>query len=178
MTTTDQIIKALCNTLVNSLWQGIILAAVAGIIVIATRKSTSAMRYNLLTGALALFAIASVVTFCMQFNFTAVNASAVTGGSNHLAFQGPITLNQPLNAPVVAQSGNLLATIGDYLNSYHNTIVLIWFMIICIKSIQFGVGLYGTHTLKTVKVSSPDQFWKERAMQLACITGVKQVIEI
>jgi hypothetical protein len=42
----DQLVGALCNTLMHSLWQGILLAAIAGLIVICTRKASSALRYN------------------------------------------------------------------------------------------------------------------------------------
>lgn len=176
MTTTDQIIKALCNTLVSSLWQGVILAAVAGIIVIATRKSTSAMRYNLLTGALALFAVGSVVTFLTQFKLVDVSAHS-TNAVNNIGFNAPVNI-QTINNNAAPQSENMLAAIGNYLDNYRNTIVFIWFLIICIKSIQFGVGLYGTYTLKRVMTFAPEKFWKERTMQLACLLGITQAIDI
>src|SRR6202000_1232488 len=32
--------------------------------------------------------------------------------------------------------------------------------------------------LRKVKTFAPDKFWKERTMQLACLTGVKQAIDI
>jgi len=176
MTTTDQIIKALCNTLVSSLWQGVILAAVAGVIVIATRKSTSAMRYNLLTGALALFAVGSVVTFLTQFKLVDVSAHS-TNAANNIGFNAPVNI-QTINNNAAPRSENMLTAIGNYLDNYRNTIVCIWFLIICIKSIQFGVGLYGTYTLKRVMTFSPEKFWRERTLQLACLLGVKQAINI
>ena len=64
----DRLAGALCNTLMHSLWQGILLTAIAGLIIICTRKTSSAMRYNLLISALVLFAVGISVTFIWQYN--------------------------------------------------------------------------------------------------------------
>jgi len=66
-TFTSHLVNALCNTLVHSLWQGILLAAAAGLIVLATRRTTTALRYNLLVSALTIFAAGVVLTFVLQF---------------------------------------------------------------------------------------------------------------
>jgi bla regulator protein BlaR1 len=47
----DRLICALCDTLIHSLWQGVLLAAIGGLIVICTRKASSVLRYNLLVSA-------------------------------------------------------------------------------------------------------------------------------
>src|SRR5689334_20398504 len=57
----DSFVKTICWTLVHSLWQGLILAAVAGILVLLTRKSVAALRYNLL--AALFFVFMGVVAF-------------------------------------------------------------------------------------------------------------------
>ncbi len=64
----DRLAGALCNTLMHSLWQGILLTAVAGLIIMCTRKTSSALRYNLLISALMLFAIAVSATFLWQYD--------------------------------------------------------------------------------------------------------------
>src|ERR1700761_3179941 len=171
---TDQLIKALCNTLVHSLWQGIILAAVAGLIIIGTKRASSALRYNLLIAALVLFAAGTVVTFVTQFHLP------VYPGANqqvNVVNQSAVII-QPLSGHIVVQSGTLADIISRYLNTYHNPIVLIWFLIICAKSIQLGVGLYGTYQLKRVNVIEVKGFWNERMKQLACLLGIKQGISL
>src|ERR1700687_3914584 len=74
----DKIIQALCWMLVHSLWQGLLLAAVAGIIIISTKRSPDATRYNLLTGAFLLFIAVVVFTFCRQ-------VGAVSGSQKSLS---------------------------------------------------------------------------------------------
>jgi bla regulator protein BlaR1 len=59
---TDQLMGALCNMLINSLWQGLLLAALGGLIIVFTKKANAAIRYNLLIGVLSLFLIGAVAT--------------------------------------------------------------------------------------------------------------------
>ena len=61
-----QIAKALSNTFIYSLWQGLILAAIAGLIILLTQKIASRWRYNLLVASLVLFFSGVVCTFIYQ----------------------------------------------------------------------------------------------------------------
>jgi len=172
----DQIIKALCNTLVHSLWQGLLLAAVAGLIVIFTKRSSSAIRYNLLISALALFAVGTVITFMVQFN-SGYNVDVIAGQPVNFIPQNTFAIAQPFHNSAI-QSESMASILSGYLNTYHNSIVLIWFLIICAKSMQLGVGLYGTYQLKRVNVVAAGSYWTERVQQLACLLGVGRTISL
>jgi bla regulator protein BlaR1 len=171
----DQLIGALCNTLMHSLWQGILLAAIAGLIVIGTRKTSSALRYNLLISALMLFAVAVSATFVGQF---------LKGGG--VAAAQPITykargVNGTAIADLTAQPApppGFAVQVGAYLQDYRNTIVMVWFLIICARSLQLSVGLYGTYRLKRVKVQSLQGQWPERMRQLAHALGITRSIAL
>src|SRR5687768_17260396 len=84
---TDKIMHAVCWMLVHSLWQGMLLALVAGAIILRTRKSAAAVRYNLLTGALLLFVTGITVTFIRQL-------SGVSEFENQFAIQVLNTANE------------------------------------------------------------------------------------
>lgn len=174
---TDQIIKALCNTLVHSLWQGLLLAAIAGLIVIFTKRATSALRYNLLISALLLFAIGSVITFAIQLQQVNYGGASQVSNMVNTINRSPVGI-QPLQGHTIVQSTGIVDVLSSYLNTYHNTIVLIWFLIICAKSIQLGVGLYGTYHLKRVNVMAANGYWNERMQQLACLLGIRQTISL
>jgi bla regulator protein BlaR1 len=170
---TDQFISALCNTLVHSLWQGILLAAVTGLIIIFTRKASAAMRYNLLITALVLFAIGVGVTFSTQFK----SAPANTAASQLAPF---IPLNPAvtdIHLATVKEEGGIKEVLTAYINNHHNTIVLIWFLIICAKSIQLAVGLWGVKRLKHTQTTL-NSFWTERIQQLADNLAIKQSIQL
>jgi len=186
----DHIMKALCNTLMQSLWQGIILAAISGAIVIFTKKAKAAYRYNLLVGGLALFALGVTVTFIMQLQKPEANST------NYLAYVTASNANgihvntiySTGKIPVGVKAGNVIAqgprianivqTAIDYFEAHYNTIILIWFLIICAKSIQMAVGLHGVFHLKRTKVFAVSKDWEERLLQLAAQLRIKQTIRL
>ena len=58
---------ALGQTLIHSLWQGVILAAITGLIIILTRNNKAANRYLLMVGTMLVFAVVSIGTFFYEF---------------------------------------------------------------------------------------------------------------
>ncbi|HTI90264.1 MAG TPA: M56 family metallopeptidase [Puia sp.] len=62
----QEVMHAICWTLVHSLWLGILAAMVAGIVIICTRKLPVVVRYKLLGADLLLFVLAVGITFCYQ----------------------------------------------------------------------------------------------------------------
>ncbi|RYD68808.1 MAG: hypothetical protein EOP53_28235, partial [Sphingobacteriales bacterium] len=71
-----QITRALSNTFIYSLWQGLILAAIAGLIILVTQKSASRRRYNLLVASLVLFFFGVVSTFFYQLQMSSTRDGA------------------------------------------------------------------------------------------------------
>jgi bla regulator protein BlaR1 len=170
---TDQFISALCNTLVHSLWQGILLAAITGLIIIFTRKASAAMRYNLLITAMVLFAVGVSVTFATQFK--AAPGVAISQSLKVTQINQPIAAAQPVAVNV--EAGSFKEMLADYVNNHHNTIVLIWFLIICAKSIQLAIGLWGVQRLKHTQ-ATVNAYWTERVQQLADNLAIKQSIAL
>jgi bla regulator protein blaR1 len=169
----DQLTGALCNTLMHSLWQGIILAAIAGLIVIGTRKASSALRYNLLISALMLFAVAVSATFVSQY----LRGSAVSQTQPVTYQVRGFNIKATVNPSVQpAPQPDFTRRIEAYLGDHHNTIVLVWFLIICARSLQLGVGLYATYRLRRVRVFAVSDRWRDRVQQLAGGLAIKQAI--
>ncbi|HEX2847327.1 MAG TPA: M56 family metallopeptidase [Chitinophagaceae bacterium] len=165
-----QIARALSNTFIYSLWQGLVLAILAGGIILLTRKSTSRMRYNLLTASLALFLVVIVSTFIYQLK-------------QPVSKTGNPTIPQPVVSPL--PDGRLTATPAasagntffiDYINEYANTIVLIWFLIVCARCLQLLTGLHGLHRLRHQSVSPVGKEWEEKLQILAAGIGIKQMV--
>jgi len=82
----DTLVQAISWTLVHSLWQGILLAVFAGLIILATKKSTAAMRYNLLSVLFVVFLIIVGLTFNYEFTpgleSVGINLPLVSGQVN------------------------------------------------------------------------------------------------
>jgi beta-lactamase regulating signal transducer with metallopeptidase domain len=63
-------------------------------------------------------------------------------------------------------------------NAYAYQIVLIWFLIICAKSIQLMVGLNGVHHLRKHKTYAAGKKWDEKLVELAEKLGLSQSVKI
>jgi bla regulator protein BlaR1 len=64
----ENIAQALCRTLIHSLWQGLIMAILTGLVILFTRKSSAAKRYRWLVGILCLFTISFLFTLVTALN--------------------------------------------------------------------------------------------------------------
>jgi len=159
----DRLAGALCNTLIHSLWQGILLTAIAGVIIICTRKTSSALRYNLLISAMLLFAAGVSATFVWQYDRSPVNAidmppvTKINNVQPAHAFLDARELSQP----------RLTITVNNFLSEHHNSIVFIWFLIVFARSLQLAFGLYGTYRLRRVSVWAAKDNWQQRLQLLA-----------
>lgn len=188
--TADRLLGALCNTLLHSLWQGVILAAIAGLIIICTRRASASLRYNLLVSALLLFAIGAGITFTWQYQHSAVRTAAIQPVQHTDTYTPPVQ-TQPLQTqqaqfqPVHVFSDNkqpsslsLPERWENYLSAHHDTIVFIWFLIVCARCLQLAFGLYGTYRLRRVHVFAVDGAWNERLQQLAESLHIKRAVRL
>src|SRR6185437_1597030 len=134
----DIILRAACWTLLHSLWQGLIVALLAGIIMVLTKKSSSSLRYNLLCGLLFLFLGVSGYTFYRQLPSTASPAVSMGGPA--------VTAVAPPSAHVIAPAAGVIVQSGidkliQYFNSHAAHIVLVWFISFLGRFVQMLSGL-------------------------------------
>jgi bla regulator protein BlaR1 len=184
----DQLIAALCNTLVYSLLQGVILAALAALVVVCTRKATAAIRYNLLTGLMFLFVVVSASTFAVQLshiNNTAPIVNAVNTGlpaNGDRVLMNPGTASTHITAPIVTTTTppaqSFVSSVSVFLNTHRNTIVMIWFLIICFQSVQMALGLRVVYRLKNKSITAVSAEWQSKLNRMAASIGLNQGIAL
>ena len=175
---TGYIIKALCNTLVHSLWQGLLLAAVAGLIVICTRKSTPARRYNLLIAALVVFACTVTYTFIDQIQEVQVYRTMV-----FIKPHQPVDNTAYVRIKISTPAFHQFRMINDYkvfsfLNDHSYTIVLVWFLIVFARCLQLITGLHSLYYMRRRNIFAVDEAWENRVKELAQQLGIRQMISI
>lgn len=168
-----QIARALSNTFIYSLWQGLVLAALAGAIILLTRKSASRMRYNLLIGLLVLFSVSVAFTFIYQLQ------QPIAPDITPATIQSVIPLS-PVDTPYMAPAAVPVKSTSfiDYINQHANTIVLIWFLIVCARCLQLLTGLHGLYRLRRQSLSPVGKEWEEKLQALATGIGIKQMVSI
>jgi bla regulator protein BlaR1 len=86
--------------------------------------------------------------------------------------------NTPLTADAVAQETDYLAVVSAYVNAHHNTIVLLWFVVICIKAVQMAAGLQTVYRLKRSGTQPAASLWPQRMQQMAQRLDIERKIDL
>src|SRR5580658_6079502 len=115
--------KAVCWTLVHSLWQGLLAVLAAGAVILTTRRSAAVLRYNLLTADLVLFLAAAVGTFSYELKVdegaeparvVVVEGVRVAGGQ------------VAIHARYVGTAPSIPDRVGVFLNEHAGAVVMVW----------------------------------------------------
>jgi bla regulator protein BlaR1 len=173
----ERIIRALSLTLVHSLWQGLLLAIVTGLLILLTRRSGPAVRYGLFSAALVLFCLGSVTTFILQWDRGVTAVAAVTpsalireGSKSPIEGAAETTLS-----PMMIQQGHrsIMDSLAAWFNEHAVWIVAIWFVILSVKILHVTVQLGAQHRLGRYRVHDPAAPWKERVRELSLRLGIR-----
>src|SRR5471030_1611709 len=84
----DGAIQAICWTLIHSLWIGLVIALLCGIVISVTRKSAAVLRYRLLCILLVLFVCAIGVTYYLESGSVSALATAGKGKIEGMLIKG------------------------------------------------------------------------------------------
>jgi len=157
----ENVAQALCRTLINSLWQGLMLAILTGLVMLFTRKSSAAKRYRWLVGLLYLFSITFLFTLVASLT-SAPYIDPITPNNS----AGPADLWELLNY-------NLL-----YIQNHAGIIVLIWLIVVCARSFKMLFGFYALERLKKTKVGRIAADWEQKVNVFAQTMGIKRAVSL
>jgi bla regulator protein blaR1 len=134
----EPLIKAIGWTLFHSIWQGILLAMIAGAGIIFTRYSKPSIRYNLLSTLLILFIAGVVVTFLWQLD----QRVAINTPDFGIAM-GTIDSEtyQIQNNTHSSYSFTLSAALKDFVDRNAVFLVTTWFLIFLVKSASLAINI-------------------------------------
>lgn len=173
----ESIVRALFWTLAHSLWQGLALALLTGVVILCTRHSTPVLRYNIFMGLFCLFLVATGITFFRQMRET-VAASA--NGDVTQAIQMQVL---PVETPVInnvytSDDQSWMSVWVQYLNEKATIVVAIWAIILFIRLVKLVVHLGTIQRLRYYRASRADELWQERVKGLAARIGVRRAVEL
>ncbi|MEH3113937.1 M56 family metallopeptidase [Pedobacter terrae] len=170
-------LHALGATLFHSLWIGVILALLAGLVMFTSRKASAIWRYNLLTACLGLFVVAIGFTFYQELQQS--DHHTQSHAVHQIGINLPMAIADQQAITNVQQDMYLgLSRILSLWNAYAYQIVLVWFLIICGKSIQLMVGLNGVYHLRNYKTYAAGKKWDEKLNELAQKLGLTQQVKL
>jgi bla regulator protein BlaR1 len=168
----SDIISALCGMIIHSLWQGGLLAACVGLVLILTRNKSSAYRYNLLVTLLTLFSVTALYTF---INGIVHLTSPVIVNATDLQKGTPsITGEQTVHIMQVSFTDRVVT----YLNANSVFIVCIWFAIVCLKILQLAVGMRSAFLLRYRGTIPVNSYWQLRIKELSQKMGITTAIHV
>ncbi|HTR29601.1 MAG TPA: M56 family metallopeptidase [Puia sp.] len=157
------IVRALCWTLLHSLWQGLILALVAGAVMLFTRKAKSSTRYNLL-GLLVLgFLLVSGYTFFRELQ-------PLKTATPNPAEPGQVMLTAPVSATPEAVASQpqpgLVETMVRYFNEHAAVVVLVWLIVALARFVKVLSGVVYAQRIRHYGTRPIPAEWQERLTAL------------
>lgn len=165
----NSLVQALCRTLLHSLWQGLLLALLAGLVLVVLRRSSAALRYRTLVLLLIVFSVAAVLRFNQQYQLaiSTLNSSSSTPGASITGIHVAFTFN--------ASFADKMKSLVDR-NSWW--IVLIWFVVFAWKLMRLLLQLFYTNKLRCFKTADIPADWKTRLGELAKSIGINGTVSL
>ena len=162
----NELTNALSWTLLHSLWQGLALAAIAVLVILATKKSKAIIRYNLFTAIFFLFLLCTVCTFIWQLDRTK-NAKATTGQRINFVDDSSITTILPGNSKQEKSFTQKFTTrLVTYCNAQAPLIVAIWLFVFIVKMVKILSGFGYIQKIRHRRTHPADAFWNKRVVEL------------
>jgi len=169
----DNVIRALSWTLFHSLWQGLLLSLLAGFVVMATKKSSPSLRYNILCVLFFAFLAVSFYTFISLLDFSsrgsvgqqpfASQTSALTDAS------GALLTHDSMETSFRVWLGKCLL----YFNGHAYLVVTVWFVIFCARFVKFLANVSYVQRARHYQTETAPSQWQERIRSLASAMGIK-----
>ncbi len=173
--TAHEWVRALCLTLMHSLWQGLVAAIVAGGILLCTRKSKPALRYNMLALVMLLFLSGTVLTFNLMIrDISQVSVSAVVFSREWIV---NTTFQNVGNVAAAAAETDWMMRIMAFFSEHAQVIVAGWFLVFAVKSLLAASGLLYLRKVAQ-QVSMPEMKWIVRFYELAERMRIGQEVEL
>jgi len=170
--------QAICWTLIHSLWQGLLLAVLAGIVIMLTKKSSSVIRYNSLAVLFFLFIAATCFTFARQYNNASINdkVAVINPANNDYVRQVIITENSPVTDVHIEKS--FLEIFISYFNEHASLVVMIWFIVLSVQLIRLMANAGYVQRIRHYKTHAPSEYWKIKMRELAEKLNIKQKVQL
>jgi bla regulator protein BlaR1 len=149
----NKVITAFSWMLIHSLWQGLLLAVIAGFGLMFAKKSGATRRYNMV---LILFvAFIGICAYTFMAEWVSVPAEVVVPSSAG----NPEVVTSSVFLSALYNIKQLFKIFGDYFSANAPLVVLIWLVFFLFKSVKMMACLMYNHRVKNTQVYEADPFW-------------------
>ncbi len=168
----DKIIPAFGWMLIHSLWEGLLFAIITGIILMLTKKSGAAFRYNLVLILFIMFICTCAFTFVLELDRAAIRAlkPLIPGGDG--------TMVPALFFGNVHSLKQLIKTFTDYFTANEPLVVMVWFVFFLFKSVKMLGSLVYNQQTRRRQVAEPSAYWSGKVAEFAGKLQIKKVVTL
>jgi bla regulator protein blaR1 len=172
----EAVLQGICQVLIHSLWQGLVAAVLAALIITFTKRSGAVVRYNLLLVVLLLFVLGTGITAALHFRYSDGNNGALVtrATTTRYAAINLETGEKELTRDSIAQ--NFLERVNTWCNDHAPLIVLSWFFLFLIKSCQLMASFAYTQRIRYRYNYEVSAYWNKRLGELAQKIGIKSTL--
>ncbi len=170
----DGTIKAICWTLIHSLWIGMIIALLAGIIISLTRKSAATLRYRLLCAILVLFVFSMAVTCFIEVRANTITPIPPPPPKVFITIADATSLQHA----TVVQNQNIIDRTKEFLNQNTNIIFLVWLLLFMLKSLKLVSGLLYIQRIRNYRVHEVAEEFKQKIELFSRQIGIRQTVRL
>jgi bla regulator protein blaR1 len=170
----DSTIKAICWTLIHSLWVGIIMALLTALVITLTRKSRANLRYQLLCGTLVLFVLSVSVICYLEMRSTGAKQVKT---NNAKLFMGPVYVvvaDHSFKTPPI----NPVKVAINFLDANTNIIFIIWMLFFIMKSLKMVSGLLYIQRIRNYKVHGVAEEFKHKIEVFSIQIGIRRTVRL
>jgi bla regulator protein BlaR1 len=169
----DREVNAICWTLFHSLWIGLIVAVMAGIVIACTSRSKANLRYRLFCSLLVLF----VISISVAGMYELAGTDAATTKNNLLILPSNQTLseNQTVNFSPSSFRDTSLAlkdTGLALLNQNAGWLFGVWLVFFVFKSVKLVIGLYYIQRVRSHKIEPVSEEWVLKVQEFSERMGI------
>ncbi len=169
-----ELIRSLCWTLIHSLWQGLIAAVIAGVIVFYTKHARSRLRYNLLSALFILILLGAGLTFYMEYNLF-IPQDMPSDQAMLLRLESS-DHNYQSTTIITEESSFDITGIINFLNRNASFVVLLWFIFFLAKCINVIMGIYKVNRIRTLYIHQPSVTWINKLEELKNKLGITKKV--
>ncbi|MEO8762925.1 MAG: M56 family metallopeptidase [Ginsengibacter sp.] len=163
----DKLIPAISWTLIHSLWQGLLLALITAVLLVLTRKSKAAYRYNI--------ALLLCLVFCAMCAFT-FTREMISASSERLVYLPGIKANVAAMFP-----GNVeqwINTFTGYLSTHTSLIVFVWFVFFLFRCMRILAALAYNQRIMKRQVYEVGEMWTDVISKLCEKLAIRKAIKL
>ena len=173
----DNLTYALGWTVVHSLWQGVIIAAIMALLLAILKNKTANRRFWIANAALLLMSISSAFTLFWLMD----NQGGTLGNQQkmlNLLMAHPDTIGRGGIESQSPENQSFINNISLFFNQHLGIIVLIWFIGVAFFSLRLMGGLMYIEILKTRHLTPLSNEWQSRMNMFKNRLGIQKTIAL